>query len=106
MFDVLLKGGILFDGTGAPRRACDVGIRDGRLAAIAPVLDAPARERRDLAGLWITPGFVDIHTHYDVELELAPGLSESVRHGVTSVVIGNCSLSLTVGRAQDLADIF
>jgi N-acyl-D-aspartate/D-glutamate deacylase len=52
------------------------------------------------------PGFIDIHTHYDVEVEIAPGLAESVRHGVTSVVMGNCSLSLTVGKPQDLADIF
>jgi len=106
MFDVLLKGGMLFDGTGRPPRVCDVGIRDGRVAAIAPQLDVPAREQREVSGLWLTPGFVDIHTHYDVELEIAPGLAESVRHGVTSIVMGNCSLSLTVGRAPDLADIF
>lgn len=106
MLDLLLRGGVLFDGSGAPRRRCDIGIADGRIAAIAPRLDLPARATRDVEGLWITPGFVDIHTHYDVELEIAPGLPESVRHGVTSVVIGNCSLSLTVGNAADLADVF
>lgn len=60
----------------------------------------------DASGLWVTPGFIDIHTHYDLELEIAPGLSESVRHGVTTVVIGNCSLSVAVGEPQMLADIF
>ena len=60
----------------------------------------------DASGLWITPGFIDIHTHYDLELEIAPGLSELVGHGVTTVVIGNCSLSFAVGEAQMLADIF
>ena len=63
-------------------------------------------EVRDAAGLWVTPGFIDIHTHYDLELEIAPGLSESARHGVTTVVIGNCSLSLAVGEPRTLADIF
>ncbi|WP_267894938.1 amidohydrolase family protein [Nostoc sp. 'Lobaria pulmonaria (5183) cyanobiont'] len=60
----------------------------------------------DASGLWVTPGFIDIHTHYDLELEIAPGLSESVRHGVTSVVIGNCSLSVAIAQPQILADIF
>ncbi len=106
MLDLLLKGGLLFDGTGAPPVRRDVGIGGGRISKIAPDIDLPAREVRDVAGLWVAPGFVDIHTHYDVELEIAPGLTESVRHGVTSVVMGNCSLSLTMGKPQDLADIF
>ncbi|MCQ4165566.1 Mpo1-like protein [Tahibacter harae] len=106
MFDLLLRGGLLLDGSGAPPRRCDVAVRDGRIAALAPEISAPAREVRDAQDLWITPGLVDIHTHYDVEVEIAPGLAESVRHGVTAVVLGNCSLSLTAGRAADLADIF
>jgi N-acyl-D-aspartate/D-glutamate deacylase len=106
VFDLVLKGGSIFDGTGAPRQRADVAVSDGRIAAVAASIDAPAREVRDVSGQWITPGFVDIHTHYDLEVEIAPGLSESVRHGVTSIVMGNCSLSLTVGKAQDLADIF
>lgn len=96
----------MFDGTGAPPVLADIGITQGRIARIAASIDAPARSVRDVSGLWVTPGFVDIHTHYDVELEIAPGLGESVRHGVTSVVMGNCSLSLTVGKPDDLADIF
>ena len=105
-FDLVFKGGLLFDGTGGPPRICDVGIQGGHVRAIAEHIDAPAEQQRDISGLWLTPGLVDIHTHYDVELEIAPGLAESVRHGVTSIVMGNCSLSLTVGRAADLADIF
>lgn len=106
MYDLLLRGGTVHDGSGAPGRRCDVAVSDGRIVAIAPVLDAPARITRDVSGLWVLPGLVDIHTHYDVEVEIAPGLGESVRHGVTSVVMGNCSLSLTAGRAEDLADVF
>src|SRR6266850_1801066 len=93
MLDLLLKGGLVFDGTGAPPWRGDVGIAAGLVAQLAPRIQADAREVRDAAGLWVTPGFIDIHTHYDVEVEIAPGLAESVRHGVTSVVMGNCSLS-------------
>lgn len=106
MLDLLIRGGLVHDGTGAPPRRADVGVRAGRVVLAAARIDEPAAETFDAAGLWVLPGFVDIHTHYDVELEIAPGLSESVRHGVTSAVIGNCSLSLTVGEPRDLADIF
>jgi N-acyl-D-aspartate/D-glutamate deacylase len=54
----------------------------------------------------VTPGFLDIHTHYDLEVEISPGLKESVRHGVTTVVMGGCSLSVTYGRPEDLAEMF
>lgn len=106
MLDLIIKNGLVFDGLGAPPARRDIGIKDGTIATIAPRLALPAAETRDASGLWVTPGFIDIHTHYDLELEIAPGLSESARHGVTSVVIGNCSLSLAVGEPQTLADIF
>jgi N-acyl-D-aspartate/D-glutamate deacylase len=106
VLDLLLKGGLIFDGSGAPPWRGDIGIAEGRIAKLAPLLDAPARDVRAVADLWIAPGFIDIHTHYDVEVEIAPGLAESVRHGVTSVVMGNCSLSLTAGNPKDLADVF
>ena len=106
MFDLLIRGGLLFDGTGAPPVAADIAVSAGRIAAIGPDLAGPAREVRDATGLWVTPGFIDIHTHYDVEVEISPGLPESVRHGVTTVVMGNCSLSLVAGEPRDLADIF
>ncbi|WP_321206637.1 D-aminoacylase [Tolypothrix tenuis] len=106
MLDLLIQNGLIFDGLGSAPIRGDVGIQNGRIVGIAPSLSTPAREVVDAAGLWVTPGFIDIHTHYDLELEIAPGLSESVRHGVTSVVIGNCSLSVAIGEAQMLADIF
>ncbi len=106
MLDLLIQNGQVFDGLGAPPKRCDVGIRDGRVVVIAPRIREAASEVCDATGLWVAPGFVDIHTHYDVELEIAPGLAESVRHGVTSIVMGNCSLSLAIGEPATLADIF
>jgi N-acyl-D-aspartate/D-glutamate deacylase len=106
MLDLLVRGGTVFDGCGSPRREVDLGIAEGRIVAIGPRLDVAAREVVDAHGLWVAPGLVDIHTHYDLEVEVAPALSESVRHGVTTVVMGNCSLSLTVGTPDVLADIF
>ncbi|MDX2100137.1 MAG: amidohydrolase family protein [Leptolyngbyaceae cyanobacterium bins.59] len=106
MFDLLIRQGLVFDGSGSPPEQMDVGIQQGRIGAMAPNLPQDAHEIVDASGLWVTPGFLDIHTHYDLELEMAPGLGESVRHGVTSVVIGNCSLSIALGEPQMLADIF
>ncbi|OLP16302.1 N-acyl-D-aspartate/D-glutamate deacylase [Leptolyngbya sp. 'hensonii'] len=104
--DVLIRGGWVFDGLGTPPLRVDLGIQNGRIAAMQPNLAIAAQTVVDASGLWVTPGFVDIHTHYDLELEIAPGLSESVRHGVTTVVIGNCSLSIAIGEPQVLADLF
>jgi N-acyl-D-aspartate/D-glutamate deacylase len=111
MLDRLIKNGLVFDGYGLPPIVADVGIQDGKIVTIAPAIttpahEIPAHEIIDATGLWVIPGFIDIHTHYDLEVEIAPGLSESVRHGVTSVVIGNCSLSVAIGEPQMLADIF
>ena len=106
MLDRLIVGATVFDGRGNAPVQAQVGIKDGRIARIAPRIEAPAASVEDASGKWLLPGFIDIHTHYDVEVEIAPGLAESVRHGVTTVVMGNCSLSLTVGKAQALADIF
>ena len=105
MLDLVLKGGQVFDGLGSRPRCCDVGVYEGRIAHLADDITQLAHCTLDVAGKWVLPHFVDIHTHYDIELEVAPGLSESVRHGVTSVV-GNCSLSLTLGDPATLADIF
>jgi N-acyl-D-aspartate/D-glutamate deacylase len=104
--DLVVRGGLVFDGIGSPPVRADVAVRDGRVVTVAPGLEAPATQTIDARGRWVVPGFVDIHTHYDLEVEIAPGLSESVRHGVTAVVMGNCSLSLTLGKPETLADIF
>ncbi|MFB2920861.1 MULTISPECIES: N-acyl-D-amino-acid deacylase family protein [Aerosakkonema] len=106
MLDLLIKNGLIFDGLGSAPVRGDIGIQNGKIVAIASSLPSHAHQVVDASGLWVTPGFIDIHTHYDLELEIAPGLSESVRHGVTSVVIGNCSLSVAIGAPQMLADIF
>jgi len=105
-YDVVLRGGRVIDPAQGLDGVLDVAVRDGRIAAIDPRIDADSVDIVDATGLWLAPGFLDIHTHYDLELEIAPGLSESVRHGVTTVVIGHCSLSITMGEPQTLADIF
>ncbi len=106
MLDLIIRNGLVFDGLASPPVRCDVAIHNGKILGISDRIAGLAREVRDAEGLWITPGFIDIHTHYDIELEMAPGLVESVRHGVTTVVMGNCSLSLAIGEAETLADIF
>ena len=88
MLDVVIKGGTVVDGTGAPGRAADVAIAGGRIVAIGEV-DEPAARVVDADGLVVTPGFVDPHTHYDAQLFWDPYLTLSGWHGVTSVVIGN-----------------
>src|SRR5690606_29177469 len=100
--DVAIRNGLVFDGTGAAPRRADVAIRDGRVTEITSTLEGSGLREIDATGKWVTPGFLDIHTHYDAEIEAMPGLEESVRHGVTTCVMGNCSLSLALGGEQDL----
>ncbi|MFF0492070.1 amidohydrolase family protein [Nocardia sp. NPDC004068] len=105
-FDVVINNGTLYDGTGAPPVARSVGIRDGRVAALSAVPLTDAREVVDAAGQWVLPGMVDIHTHYDIEALVRPSLSESLRHGVTTVLIGSCSLSTVYVDGADAGDLF
>src|SRR4051812_29024825 len=90
MFDLVLRGGTIVDGTQMPRYTGDVGIRGGRIAALGRLGDAEATRAVDCTGLIVAPGFVDLHTHYDAQLFWDPYCSLSGWHGVTSVVIGNC----------------
>jgi N-acyl-D-aspartate/D-glutamate deacylase len=108
MDELVISNGLFFDGRGNAPRVRHVGIRDGRVTAISesPLPAGPDTRVIDATGRWVMPGFIDLHTHYDAEVELAPSLSESVRHGVTSVMVGSCSLSLAVGTPEDLADQF
>ena len=102
-----VHGGTVFDGTGAPGTLADVLVVDGRVEQIGRDLEVPpGAEQIDATGCWVTPGFIDLHTHYDAEIELDPALSESVRHGVTTVLVGSCGLSFAVGDPTDLADMF
>jgi N-acyl-D-aspartate/D-glutamate deacylase len=107
-FDVIVRGGRWFDGTGAASAVRDLGIRDGRVAVVSarPLPVEDCGRVLDAAGCWVLPGFLDVHTHYDAETLLDPGLRESVRHGVTTVVMGNCSLSTVYSTPLDCADLF
>ncbi|MFC9437824.1 amidohydrolase family protein [Nocardia sp. NPDC057030] len=105
-YDVVLRGGSVFDGAGSPPRAADVGIRDGKVVTISAEPLPDGARTIDATGKWVIPGMLDVHTHYDAEVLGSPGLGESVRHGVTSVVIGNCSLSTVYAEADDCADMF
>ena len=97
-WDLLIRDALIFDGTGQPPRRGDIAVQSGRIARRGQRLDPERADRViDADGLWLTPGLLDIHTHYDLEVELAPGLSESVRHGTTTVVVSNCSLGLAYG---------
>ena len=97
-WDILICSATVFDGTGAQGSIEDVAIADGVIAARGQGLDKEDAARViDGEGLWLMPGLLDIHTHYDLEVELDPRLPESVRHGTTTVVMSNCSLGLTFG---------
>jgi len=91
----LIQNGLVYDGTGSKPTESDVLIENGKIAAIAPhgTIKTGNAKKISAKGMWVTPGFLDTHTHYDAEIAISPGLTESVRHGVTSVVVGSCSVS-------------
>jgi N-acyl-D-aspartate/D-glutamate deacylase len=95
MYDLLIRGGIVVDGTNTPPRRLDVAVEGGRIVEIGPDLDAANASRViDAGGKVVSPGFVDTHTHYDAQIHWDPTLDMSSRHGYTSFIGGNCGLSL------------
>jgi N-acyl-D-aspartate/D-glutamate deacylase len=100
VFDLVIRGGLLVDGTGGPAREADVAVSEGRVAALGTVRASGALEI-DARGKLVTPGFVDIHTHYDGQATWDERLQPSSLHGVTTVVMGNCGVGFAPCRAED-----
>ncbi|UZT80778.1 amidohydrolase family protein [Ectopseudomonas chengduensis] len=107
-YDIIINNGLYFDGTGTPGAIRHIGIRNGKVEvlSLSPLDAAGCPEVIDAKGQWLTPGFLEIHSHYDAEVIAAPALKESVRHGVTSVTIGSCSISMVLADAEDCSDLF
>jgi len=96
--DMIIKNGLVFDGSGELPIIKDIAVANGKIVAQGEDLDVgKAKTTIDAAGQWVMPGLVDVHTHYDLEIEITPGLPESLRHGTTTVVMSNCSLGLAFG---------
>ncbi|MDT5287966.1 MAG: hypothetical protein QOF88_2855 [Mycobacterium sp.] len=107
-YDTIIRNGRWFDGTGAPSAVRTLGIRGGHVVAISAdqLDDTGCPQVIDATGKWVLPGMLDIHTHYDVEVLDGPALAESLRHGVTTVMLGSCSLSTIHVGGEDAGDLF
>ena len=99
-YDLVVRGGTIVDGSGRPRFEADIGVTDGRISAVAKSLPKGATEI-DAKDKVVTPGFVDIHTHYDGQATWDERMQPSSWHGVTTVVMGNCGVGFAPCRPQD-----
>src|SRR5690242_19432663 len=93
-YDLLIRGGLVFDGSGGTGRRADLAVRDGKIAAIGELAGARAAKSVDAAGLAVAPGFIDIKTHSDFTLPINPKAESKVRQGVTTEIIGHCGFSV------------
>lgn len=99
--DMIIKGGTIVDGTRTPRYVSDIAIKDGKIAKIGGLVGSTADRVLDAQGLIVAPGFVDLHTHYDAQIQWDPYCTLSGWHGVTSVAIGNCGFGFAPSRVED-----
>jgi len=100
-FDIVIKNGMVIDGTRAPRFRGDIGIKNGRIARIGRIRPHEATRMVDASGSIVAPGFIDLHTHYDAQIFWDPYLTISGFHGITSVVIGNCGFGFAPVRPKE-----
>jgi N-acyl-D-aspartate/D-glutamate deacylase len=107
-YDTIIRNGRWFDGTGAASAVRNVGIRDGHVVAITvdDLDETDCPQVIDATDDWVLPGMLDIHTHYDIEVLNGPALAESLRHGVTTVMLGSCSLSTIHVDGTEAGDLF
>ena len=98
--DLVIRGGTVFDGTGGPPRPADVAISRGVIEQIGSRLGG--KHELDASGCAVTPGFIDIHTHYDAQLFFEPTASPSSWHGVTTVFSGNCGFTFAPAKPADV----
>src|SRR5436853_7347990 len=106
-WDILIRGGTLYDGSGRPGESAELAIADGRIVRIGAGLSGAAERVIDAGGLAVTPGFIDIKTHSDFTLPINPKAESKVRQGVTTEIIGHCGFSVVPvlpGKTQLLAD--
>ena len=101
VYDRLIRGGTVFDGTRVPRYRADIAVKDGVIAEIGRIAPGDAREVLDADGLHVAPGFIDLHTHYDAQVFWDPYCTLSGWHGITSVVIGNCGFGFAPVRPEE-----
>ncbi len=105
--DLIIRGGIVVDGTGLGRRRADIAVSQGRITHVGHVPGAADSERViDADGQIVSPGIIDLHTHYDPQLTFDPWATCSCYHGVTTVLAGNCGFSIAPTRSADRPYIY
>ena len=100
-YDLVIKDGMVIDGTRLPRYRGDIGVKDGKIAKIGRLQSHQGTKTLDAEGHMVVPGFIDLHTHYDAQLFWDPYLTISGWHGITSVVIGNCGFGFAPVQPED-----